>query len=87
MLTKNTIIDKIEILPESGVMQIREATIISEDGVELSRTYHRHCVAPGDKTDAEPQLVQDVASKVHTEAKITEYLAKIAANEAAIIKK
>ena len=41
-LTKETIEDKIEIVGEYKNIQIRTATVIKEDGVELSRSFHRH---------------------------------------------
>lgn len=44
-LSKTTIEDKIEI-NEDGILNIREATIISEDGVEISRSYHRKKLVP-----------------------------------------
>jgi hypothetical protein len=44
-LTKETMNDKIEVLQLAAgypVIQVRTATIIKEDGVEISRTFHRH---------------------------------------------
>ena len=49
-ITKEEIADKIETL-EDGQVQIRTATIIKEDGVELTRTFHRHVLSPRTKTD------------------------------------
>jgi hypothetical protein len=40
-LTKEIVLDKIEIVNDMKDIQIREAVIIKEDGVELSRTNHR----------------------------------------------
>ena len=48
-ITKEIIADKIETL-ESGVVQIRTATVIKEDGTELTRTFHRHLLTPSTKT-------------------------------------
>ena len=48
-ITKTTIADKIETL-EEGQVQVRTATIIKEDGVELTRTFHRHVLVPRIKT-------------------------------------
>ena len=48
-ITKTTTADKIETL-ESGIVQVRTATIIKEDGVELTRTFHRHILTPSTKT-------------------------------------
>ncbi len=48
-LTKETVVDKIEVL-EGGQVQVREATRIKEDGVQLSQSYSRHVVVPSVKT-------------------------------------
>ena len=45
-LTKEVKYDKIEIVGNYKAVQCRQATIVSEDGVELSRSFHRHTVAP-----------------------------------------
>ena len=53
-LSKTVVTDKIEIVGQFKHVQCREATIISEDGVELSRSFNRHVIAPGDDTTGEP---------------------------------
>ena len=53
-LTKTTVVDKIEVL-ERGQVQVRTATVVAEDGVELARSYHRHGLAPGDDTTSEQE--------------------------------
>ena len=45
-ITKRTEEDKIEVVGEFKTIQVRTATIIEEDGVELSRSFHSHVVAP-----------------------------------------
>ena len=47
-LTKTAVNDKIEVITINGykAVQVRAATIISEDGVELSRKFNRHVVMP-----------------------------------------
>jgi len=45
-LTKEVVYDKTEVLGEYKQVQCREATIIKEDGVELSRSFHRHVLEP-----------------------------------------
>ena len=55
-LTKTTEVDLIEVVGSS--IQVRTATIISEDDTELSRSYHRHVLAQGDDlTDQDPKVV------------------------------
>tara|TARA_X000001036_G_scaffold428343_1_gene458018 strand:+ start:1072 stop:1362 length:291 start_codon:yes stop_codon:yes gene_type:complete len=44
-ITKRTENDKIEVINKWNV-QVRTATVIEEDGVELSRSYHRHTLSP-----------------------------------------
>lgn len=57
MITKQIVIDQIEIT-ENNIIQVRTATRIMEDGVQLSQTYHRHCLSPGDDlTDQDPRVV------------------------------
>ena len=48
-ITKETVVDKIEVL-EMGQVQVRTATKIVEDGTELNRSFHRHVVVPSTKT-------------------------------------
>ena len=48
-ITKETVVDKIEVL-EMGQVQIRTATVIKEDSKELNRSFHRHVIAPSTKT-------------------------------------
>ena len=43
-ITKTTEEDKIEIVGEHKNIQVRTATVIKEDGVELTRSFHRHVV-------------------------------------------
>ena len=47
-LTKETVVDKIEVL-EMGNVQVRKATRVLEDGVVLSRSFHRHVLEPSTK--------------------------------------
>ena len=48
-LTKETIVDKIEVL-EMGQVQVRTATRVLEDGTQLSSSFHRHVLAPSVKS-------------------------------------
>jgi hypothetical protein len=57
-LTKKIEIDKIEIVGEYKNIQVREAVIVSEDGVELSRSFHRYALSPdADLTDQPADVV------------------------------
>ena len=55
-ITKTLENDKIEIVNKWNI-QVRQATIIKEDGVELSRSFHRRVVVPG-TLDASDNLVE-----------------------------
>ena len=48
-ITKETVVDKIEVL-EMGQVQVRTATVIKEDGAELNRNFHRHVLQPRTKS-------------------------------------
>jgi hypothetical protein len=78
-LEKNTLIDKIEIV-ENGTVQVRQASIITEDGNQLSRTFHRWCIAPGEDYSAQEQQVQDICKVAHTPEVIAAYQAQQEAN-------
>ena len=75
-LTEKTIIDKIEVL-ESNSIQVRTATIIEKDGTELTRTFHRHVLAPGADLTNEDLKVQAIATAIWTEEIIAAYQASL----------
>lgn len=72
LLTERTEQDKIEIL-SSGVIQVRTATVIERDGVEISRSFHRHVVAPDDDVSGESDEVKGYAAVAHTPARVAAY--------------
>ena len=80
-LTKETIVDKIEVL-EMGQVQVRTATRVLEDGTQLSQSYHRHVVEPSTKTgdtwadtdiSGEDARVQAIATATWTSSVKTAY--------------
>jgi hypothetical protein len=75
-LTEKTIIDKIEVI-ENNSIQVRTATIIEKDGTELTRTFHRHVVAPGADLINENPKVQAIATAIWTEEVIAAYQASL----------
>lgn len=82
-ITKRTEEDKIEVVGQFKHIQVRTATIIEEDGVELSRSFHRHTVAPGADVSEESAEVQAIVTAMHTDAIVSAYEAHVAAqNEA-----
>ena len=60
-LTETQENDKIEVVNKWSI-QVRNATIIKKDGVELTRSFHRHVLTPGD-LDASDNLVATDISK------------------------
>ena len=79
MLEKVTSADLIEVT-ENGCVQVRTKTAIMEDGAQISGTFHRHVVAPGDDYSAEDARVKAICAATHTAAVVTAY---VAAQEAA----
>ena len=71
-ITERTVIDQITVL-EDGQIQVRRATVIERDGVELTRTFHRHVVAPGNNLDNEDSRVRAIGQVEHTTAVVTAY--------------
>ena len=80
-LTKETVVDKIEVL-EMGQVQVRTATRVKEDGAVLSSSFSRHVVVPSVKADGswadtdiskEDARVQAVANATWTSAVKTAY--------------
>ena len=75
-LTEEAIQDKIEIVGDYKMVQVRTATVIKRDGTEISRSYHRHVVAPNISADDlanESTEVQAICNAVHTDAIKTAY--------------
>jgi hypothetical protein len=72
-LTEKKIIDKIEVL-ENNSIQVRTANVIEKDGIEISRTFHRHVVHPSNDISQEDAKVQAVANSIWTEEIIAAYL-------------
>jgi hypothetical protein len=73
-LEKTQVIDRIEVL-ENGCVQVRTKTAIMEDGDQISGTFHRHVVAPGDDYSAEDAKVKAICVAVHTAKVIAAYQA------------
>jgi len=94
-LTKKQENDKIEVVNKWNV-QVRKATVIKEDGTELSRSFHRHVLVPGtlkggdgsDKDDlvetsisGEDSDVQAICNAAWTSQVKTDYTAFLVANK------
>ena len=77
-ITKEIVQDKLEIVGDFKHIQIRTATIIKEDGVEISRSFHRHVVAPNDDSTNESADVKAMVKQFHTDAVKKAYAEHIA---------
>jgi hypothetical protein len=78
-LTEESIVDSINVLPD-GQIQVRTATVVKRDSVEISRTFLRHVVAPGDDLNSQDARVKSVGEAVHTAEVIAAFKAAQAAN-------
>ena len=66
-LTEETIQDKIEIVGDYKIVQVRTATVIKRDGKEISRSFHRHSVTPDADTSNESAEVKAICNSVWTD--------------------
>ena len=71
-LTKGIIVDKIEVL-EMGQVQVRTATRVLEDGTQLSSSFHRHVLSPGDDLSGQDARVSAIATATWTDEVIAAY--------------
>jgi len=79
-LTEQEVQDKIEIVSEHKMIQVRTATVIKRDGTEISRNFSRHVVAPDADISGESAEVQAICAAVHTQEVKDAYAAHLAAN-------
>lgn len=80
-ITKTVKTDKIEIVGDYKHIQVREATVIEEDGVELTRSFHRYVLNPGDDVSSQSSDIQSVANAMWTDEIINAYNASLTAHE------
>ena len=81
MLTERTVEDKIEIVGNYKHIQVRTAVVIERDGVEISRSFSRHVVAPDADITGESTEVQAICAAVHTDEVKAAYAAHLAAQQ------
>jgi hypothetical protein len=81
-ITKTTTVDQITVT-ENGIILYREATRIMEDGVELTKTYHRSSLIPAQDLTGVPANVVAICNTAWTAEVIAAYQAAQAAAEAA----
>ena len=78
-LTKETVVDQITVT-ENGTVLYREATRIMEDGQQLSQTYHRTSLTPGQDLTGQPANVVAHCNVAWTPEVIAAYQAQLAQN-------
>lgn len=78
-ITKETAVDQITVT-ENGIVLYREATRIVEDGVELTKTYHRTSLTPGQDLAGQPDKVVAICNAAWTPEVIAAYEAQQAEN-------
>ena len=82
-LTEETVEDKLEVVGDFRMIQVRTATVIKKDGAEISRSFHRHVVAPNISADdlaKESVDVQALAKQFHTTSLKADYEKHLEAN-------
>ena len=90
-LTETIEYDKIEVVGQYKHVQVRKATVIKKDGVELTRAYDRYVLNAGvlDGSDnlvvtdisSEPSEVQSICTAVWTDAVKDAWKAKLIADK------
>ncbi len=78
MIEKQKVIDQITVT-ENGIILYREATKIIEDGIELTKTYHRTSLTPGQSLAGQPEKVIAIANAAWTIEVIEAYQAQLEA--------
>lgn len=71
-LEKNVVVDLVEVT-ENGCVHVRTKTAILENGEQISGTFHRHVVAPGDDYSNEDPRVQAICAATHTDEVVAAY--------------
>jgi hypothetical protein len=71
-IIEKKIIDKIEIA-ETNSIQVRTASIIEKDGVQIAKTYQRHVLNPTNSVENEDPRVQAIANAIWTNEVIAKY--------------
>jgi hypothetical protein len=75
-ITKTIAVDQIEVT-ENGIVQVRTKTAFLENGLEVSRSFHRHTIAPGQDYSQEDDKVKNICAVAHTESVVAEYQANL----------
>ena len=74
--------DKLEIVTVSSwkVLQVRTATIVKDDGVEISRTFERKAITPTDDWSSESDEIKAICDLIMTSDRIAAHRAALPAD-------
>lgn len=75
-LEKVSVVDMIEVT-ENGCVQVRTKTAIMENGQQISGSFHRHVIAPGDDYSNEDSRVKAICKATHTPTAVAAYKASL----------
>jgi len=81
-LTKQSIVDKIEVVGPYSHLQVRVCERVLEDGEVIAEKFHRHIITPGADTSGKDPRVQAIAGILHTPEVISAYQASLTTAEA-----
>lgn len=81
-LTKQSIVDKIEVVGPYSHLQVRVCERVLEDGEVIAEKFHRHIITPGADASGEDPRVQAIAGILHTPEVISAYQASVTPFEA-----
>jgi hypothetical protein len=82
-LSKETVVDQITVT-ENGIILVRETTTIKENGVEISKKYHRSSLQPSDDLTGQPANVVAICNAAWTDEVIAAYVAQQEANKVGV---
>jgi hypothetical protein len=77
-IEKTINVDQVEVT-DNGCVQVRTATVITEDGQMIDKSFRRHVIAPGNDYSGEAEHVQAICAATHTADVIAAYKAATAA--------
>jgi len=80
-LTESIEYDKIEIIGQYKAVQVRKATVIKKDGVELAKSFHRYVLHPDSDISKEPAEVTVVCNAVWTNTIKDDWKKKVEADK------
>lgn len=75
-IEKITVVDQVSV-DENGIVHVRSATRLIENGVVLSQTYHRATLVPGQDVSGQSDRVKAICSATWTPEIVDTYKASL----------